>query len=113
MALPDGLTDRKELHIFKAIHLLKDEIFVWGIDQPDDSFCPDHCIRQTAQELLKPGPNDEFRQINLKGSEMVFGSIVLTMSFPAVLMPIVVMLAQALLRSGDAASAGYSLKFFS
>ena len=59
MALPDGLPDRKELHIFKAIYLLKDEIFVWGIDQPDDSFCPDHCIRQTAQELLKPGPNDE------------------------------------------------------
>ena len=39
MALPDGLPDRKELHIFKAIYLLKDEIFVWGIDQPDDSFC--------------------------------------------------------------------------
>src|SRR4029434_4677561 len=93
MALPDGLPDRKELHIFKAIYLLKDEIFVWGIDQPDDSFCPDHCIRQAAQELLKSGPNDEFRQINLKGSEMVFGGIVLTIttSFPAVLMPILVM----------------------
>ena len=114
MALPDGLPDRKELHIFKAIYLLKDEIFVWGIDQPDDSLCPDHCIRQAAQELLKPGPNDEFRQINLKGSEMVFGGIVLTMimSFPAVLTPIVVILAQIVLLSGDVASAGYSLKFF-
>ena len=28
MALPDGLPDRKALHVFKAIYLLKDEIFV-------------------------------------------------------------------------------------
>jgi hypothetical protein len=114
MALPDGLPDRKELHTFKAIYLLKDEIFVWGVNQSDDSLCPDHCIRQAAQELLEPGPNDEFRQINLKGSEMVFGGIVLTIttSFPAVLMPILVMLAQTVLLSGDVASAGYSLKFF-
>ena len=44
---------------------------------------------------------------------MVFGGIVLTMimSFPAVLMLIVMMLAQAVPLSGDAASAGYSLKF--
>ena len=41
MAVPDGLPDRKELHVFKAIHLLKDEILVRGIDQPDNSFCPE------------------------------------------------------------------------
>ena len=110
--MPDGLPDRKELRVFKAIHLLKDEILVRGIDQPDNSFCPDHRIRQSAQELLKTGANDEFRQINLKRSEMVFGGIMLTMimSFPAVLMPIVMMLEQAVLLSGDAASAGHSLK---
>jgi hypothetical protein len=28
MALPDGLPDRKALRVFKAIYLLKDEIFV-------------------------------------------------------------------------------------
>ena len=114
MAVPDGLPDRKELHVFKAIHLLKDEILVRGIDQSDNSLCPDYRIWQKAQELLKAGPSDEFRQINLKGSEMVFGGIVLTMimSFPAVLTPIVVMLAQIVLLSGDVASAGYSLKFF-
>jgi hypothetical protein len=92
MAVPDRLPDRKELHVFKAIHLLKDEILVRGIDQPNNSFCPDYRIWQKAQELLKAGPSDEFRQINLKGSEMVLGGIVLTMimSVPAVLMPIVV-----------------------
>jgi hypothetical protein len=45
MSLPDGLPDRKELYIFKAIYLLKGEIFVWGVDQPDHSLCPDHCIK--------------------------------------------------------------------
>jgi hypothetical protein len=60
-------------------------------------------------------PSDEFRQINLKGSEMVFGGIVLTMimSFPAVLMLIVMMLAEVVLLLGDAASAGYSFKLVS
>ena len=46
--MSDGLPDRKELHIFKAIYLLKYKIFVWGIDQPDDSLCPDHCIRRST-----------------------------------------------------------------
>jgi hypothetical protein len=46
---------------------------------------------------------------------MVFGGIVLTMimSFPAVLMLIVMMLAQVVLLLGDAASAGYSFKLVS
>jgi hypothetical protein len=38
MALPDEVPDRKEF-VFKAIYLLKDEKLVWGIDQPDGSFC--------------------------------------------------------------------------
>ena len=112
MALPDGLPDRKELRSFKAIYLLKDEIFVWRIEQSDDSFCSDYRIRQVAQELLKAIPSDEFRQINLKRSKMVFSGIVLSMivRFIAVLIPMVMMLVRAVLRSGDVASAGYSLK---